>query len=51
MCSCGAAQTALAIVESKGTAQEALDSIAAEHTKILTEAGYKPGATGGSSRR
>ena len=36
------AQTALSqyVVESKGTAQEALDSIAAEHTKILTEAGY-----------
>jgi len=36
------AQTALSayIVEGKGTAKEALDSIAAEHTAILTDAGY-----------
>jgi multiple sugar transport system substrate-binding protein len=36
------AQTALSsyVVEGKGTAKEALDSIAAEHTKILTDAGY-----------
>ena len=41
------AQTALSqyVVEGKGTAKEALDAIAAEHTKILTDAGYaKPGA-------
>jgi multiple sugar transport system substrate-binding protein len=36
------AQTALSayVVEGKGTAKEALDSIAAEQTKILTDAGY-----------
>jgi multiple sugar transport system substrate-binding protein len=36
------AQTALSqyVVEGKGTAQEALDAIAAEHTAILTDAGY-----------
>ena len=36
------AQTALSqyVVEGKGTAKEALDAIAAEHTKILTDAGY-----------
>jgi multiple sugar transport system substrate-binding protein len=35
-------QTALSsyVVEGKGTAQEALDYVAAEHTKILTDAGY-----------
>jgi multiple sugar transport system substrate-binding protein len=41
------AQTALSsyVVEGKGTAKEALDSVAAEHTKILTDAGYlKEGA-------
>ena len=36
------AQTALSdyIVGGKGTAQEALDTIAAEHTKILKKYGY-----------
>ena len=36
------AQNALSqyIVEGKGTAQEALDSVAKEHTKVLTDAGY-----------
>jgi multiple sugar transport system substrate-binding protein len=36
------AQSALSayVVEGTGTAQEALDSIAAEHEKILTQYGY-----------
>ena len=36
------AQTALSnyVVGGQGTAQEALDAIAAEHTKILKEYGY-----------
>ena len=52
------AQTALSnfVVGGQGTAQEALDAIAAEHTKVLMEYGYlkegqKPaeGATGGTA--
>jgi multiple sugar transport system substrate-binding protein len=36
------AQAALSnfIVGGKGTAKEAMDAIAAEHTKVLTDAGY-----------
>ena len=45
------AQTALSqyVVEGKGTAKEALDTVAAEHQKILEDAGYKPSGTGATS--